>query len=443
MKKLLALILISSFLSITSYAQTLNVAKLDSLLNSLSEHNLAMGSLTISIKGKIQYQRAIGNAFIDNNKIMPADVNTKYRIGSVSKMFTAVMIFQLIEEGKVKLDQTLDTYFPNLPNANKITISNLLNHRSGLHNYTEGTDFFTEWMDKPKTHEEMLNIIIEKGPDFQPNAKAEYNNTNYLLLSYIIEKVWKMPYQDVLHKTITSKIGLLNTYYGSTINPEKNESASYKYFNNNWAKEKETDMSIHSGAGSIVSTPTDMVKFIEALFSYKLVSKASLNKVKTLIDDYGMGMFPFRFYEKTGYGHNGKIEEFSSSLQYFPEDKLAIAYCTNGQVYSKDDILKGILSISFAKPYSVPLFKPMVMESKALDVFTGKYSSSQPPIQVNCTNSNGKLLLETKGQTFVVEPIAKNHFMHAQLGFFFEFYPENEKLLIKETDKVYYLKKEK
>ena len=442
MKRLNTLLLLTIFCSLTSYGQTLNVAKLDSFFNSLEARDLAFGSLSISKNGIIQYQRCIGYSFIDNDTKIPANINTKYRIGSVSKMFTAVMVFQLIEEGKVSLNQKLNLYFPTLPNANKITISNLLNHRSGLHNYTENTNF-QEWMDKPVTHEELLKIITEKGADFEPDTKAEYNNTNYLLLSYIVEKVCGMPYKDALKKRITAKIGLQNTYYGTPIDVTKNESSSYKYHANSWNKVKETDLSIHVGAGSVVSTPTDMVKFIEALFAYKLVGKSSLNNMKTLIDGIGMGMFPFEHRNKMAYGHGGRIEEFYSRLQYFPNEKLTIAYITNGILYPRPDILDGILKICFNEPFTLPIFKTNALTTENLDKYSGKYSSKQLPFIVSVTKNDTNLLLEAQGKTFEVEQINDNYFMHLPTGYFFDFHPEKNELQIKETDNIYYLKREK
>jgi len=442
MKRINTLLLLAIFCTLTSYGQTLNVAKLDSFFNSLEARDLAFGSLSISKNGIIQYQRCIGYSFIDNDKKIPANINTKYRIGSVSKMFTAVMIFQIIEEGKVSLNQKLNVYFPALPNANKITISNLLNHRSGLHNYTENTNY-QEWMDKPVTHEELLKLITEKGADFEPNAKAEYNNTNYLLLSYIIEKVCGMPYKDALKKRITSKIGLQNTYYGTPINVTKNESASYKYRANSWHKEKETDLSIHAGAGALVSTPTDMVKFIEALFAYKLVGKSSLNTMKTLTDGVGMGMFPFEHSNKTAYGHGGRIEEFYSRLQYFPDEKLTISYITNGIVYPRIDLLDGILKICFNEPFTLPIFKTNAFKNENLDKYSGRYSSKQMSLVVNVTKNDTNLLLEAKGKFLEVEQIKNNYFMHISTGSFFDFHPEKNELQIKETDNIYYLKREK
>src|SRR5688500_13642215 len=131
-------------------------------------------------------------------------------------MFTAVIIFQLVEEGKLALDQKLIAYFPDLPNADKITIAHLLCHRSGLHDYTEGTNY-QEWMDKPATQDLLLSIVREKGADFEPGAKMVYCNTNFLLLGYIIEKKLRMPYAAAVQKMIVSKIGLPGTYYGQKI----------------------------------------------------------------------------------------------------------------------------------------------------------------------------------------------------------------------------------
>lgn len=438
MKRLAFVILIVTTFNFTSLGQTVNISKLDSFLNSLASRELAMGSLTVSKNSIIKYQKAFGSSHIDNDKKIPANTYTKYRIGSATKMFTAVMIFQLIDEGKLSLDKKLNTYFPNLPKANKITISNMLYHRSGLHDYTHDTNF-PEWMDKPKTHDQLLKIIKDKGSDFEPDTEADYSNSNYLLLGYIIEKLCKVPYADALKKRITSKLNLKNTYYGNPINLKKNEATSYKYAENNWNKEKETNLSIHGGAGSIVSTPTDMTKFIDALFSNKLIKKSSLSKMETMIDDYGMGMFPNKYGSKNSFGHNGRIEEFYSALWHFPNENISFAYCTNGINYPRTDIIEGVLKICFNEQFTLPFTKDSILKSEDLDKFIGKYSSDQ--IVVNCTKDGIKLLLETKGKVFEVEKISDNYFMNAASGYFFEFHPDKGELLIKETDNIYHLKR--
>src|SRR5882724_5362562 len=157
-KRLLLITFSISFFIGTVFSQSFNKIGLDNFLNALQKHNLSMGGLAISKNGNLIYNKSIGYSFVNGEERIQANEKTEYRIGSISKMFTSIMIFQLIEEGKISLDTKLDKYFPNLPNAVRITIENLLNHRSGLHDYTEGPHF-QEWMDKPRTHDEMLNLI--------------------------------------------------------------------------------------------------------------------------------------------------------------------------------------------------------------------------------------------------------------------------------------------
>jgi D-alanyl-D-alanine carboxypeptidase len=425
-----SLILVPAFLlaGLLSYSQPLQRAKLDSLFTALSNNNLAMASIAVSKNGHIIYQRSIGNAS-----------NTQYHIGSITKMFTAVIIFQLLEEKKLSINDTLGKFFPALPNAGLITIGNMLNHRSGLHNFTDGTNY-PDWMDKSKTHEELLVLISNRKPDFAPSAKADYNNSNYLVLSYIIERICRKPYKVVLNERIISKLALKNTYYGND-SSNKNECFSYKYFDNKWSKEKSADLNNFCGAGAIVSTPADMTKFIEGLFGYKLINKESLHTMTTLVDGYGMGIFPYSFQSKKGFGHNGKTEGFASSLTYYPEDKLAIAYCTNGEVYPKADILDGVLSIYFNAPYKVPSFISLQLTAQQLDQYIGTYTSEQPAIKVVCTKSNTGLGLETQGHSFAVDAVAGDTFINRQFGFVFEFDLANKQLMIIEGGVTYYLKK--
>jgi CubicO group peptidase (beta-lactamase class C family) len=425
-----------------AYSQPLNKAKLDSLFNKLAENDKAMGSLTLSKNGTVVYSKAIGYSLISDQEKKASTPLTKYRIGSISKMFTTTMIFQLVEEGKIKLTNTLDTYFPTIPNAKKITISNLLNHRSGIHNFTDDPSY-TALMTQPKTQSEMLAIFSKNKADFQPNEKASYSNTNFVLLGYIIEKITKQTYSKNLNDRIISRIGLSNTYYGGKTNPKNNESFSYQY-TSTWKQQPETDMSIPGGAGAIVSTPTDLTKFIEALFSEKLVSQNSLDQMKTITDNYGMGMFQIPFYDKKGYGHNGGIDGFASNLAFFPEDNLAIAYCTNGQVYPMNDILIGVLSIYFNKEYKIPTFKTIALKSEELDKYLGVYSSTQLPLKITITKDNATLIAQATGQSsFPLEATEKDKFKFDQAGVVMEFNLTKNELTLKQGGGVFVFTKEK
>jgi len=423
----------------TVFSQSLNKPKLDSLMDILAEKKQAMGSLTISKNGVVVYSRAIGHSYISGNEKLPATNQTKYRIGSITKLFTATMIFQLIEDGKLSLATTVDKYFPQLPNANKITISNLLNHRSGLHNFTDNAEYKT-WETQPKTRDEMLAIISKDGVDFQPNEKFSYSNSGYVVLGYIIEKVSKQSYSKYLSNRISSKIGLSNTYVGTKTDTKKNESFSYR-FSTSWEQGPETDISIPGGSGAIVSTPADLTKYIESLFSLKLVSKSSLEQMKTMTEGYGMGMFQIPFYEKLGYGHNGGIDGFGSNLAYFPDDSLAVAYCTNGQVYPMNSILTAVLSIYFDRPYSIPKFN---LKTEDLDKYLGVYSSAQIPPKITITKNAITLFAQvTGGPLFPLDPTEKDKFKCDPMGVTIEFNPDKTELTIKEGENRFLFTKEK
>ncbi len=425
-----------------SYSQTLDKAKLDNLLDVLAEKNKAMGSLTVSKNGSVIYSRAIGYSQINEKEKKPSTNLTKYRIGSITKMFTATMIFQLVEEGKLKLTDTLDKFFPNVPNAKKITVANLLNHRSGLHNITDDADYPT-LMTQPKTQTEMLAIISKSKPDFEPNAKAAYSNSNYLLLGYIIEKASKKSHQAVLKEKITAKIGLSNTYLGGKTNPNDKESFSYN-FTGDWKLSSETDMSIPGGAGAIVSTPTDLTKFIESLFNLKLVSSHSLNQMKTMTDGYGMGMFQYPVYGKRAFGHTGGIDGFNSMLLYIPEENLAVAYISNGMVYPVNDILLGVFAVSLKQPYSIPTFETVRLKSEDLDKYVGVYSSAAFPLKLTFTKGDGTLFAQGTGQpSFPLDATAKDKFKFDAAGVVIEFDTEKKQLTLKQGGQQYLFTKDK
>ncbi len=419
-RKNITIILLTVLLFGTVVSQRINGSKLDSLLNILDEKNKVMGSLTISKNGIVLYSRAIGYSVISDKEKIQATEKTKYRIGSVGKMFTATMIFQLIEEGKLSLTTTVDRYFPKLPNAHKISIGNLLNHRSGIHEFTDDTGY-AAWMEQPKTQEEILKLISKHNVDFQPDEKSAYSNSNFVILGYIVEKVTKKSYSKNLNERITSKIELLNTYVGSKINKNNNECFSYR-FSGTWELEKETDLTIPGGAGCIVSTPTDLTRFIEALFSLKLVSKNSLGQMKTITDRYGMGMRPAPFLTKKGYGHNGRIDGFRTNLAYFPADSVAISFCSNGEFYPVSEILIGAMSIYFNQEYSIPTFKTITLKTEELDKYLGVYSSMQMPLKITITKENATLFVQATGQgAFPLEATEKDKFKFDEDGVKVEF----------------------
>jgi CubicO group peptidase (beta-lactamase class C family) len=404
---------------------------MDSFFSLLAEKNKAMGSIAISKNGQVVYSNAIGYAVLNEKEMVPSTINTRYRIGSITKMFTGVIIFRLAEEKKLSLDDKLDKYFPSVKNASKISIGQLLNHRSGIHNFTADS-LYLSYNQHPKTQQQLVDIIAASPADLEPDSIASYSNSNYLLLGFIAEQVTKKTYSRLVKEMITDKIDLPDTYVGGQPNIKNRECYSYSFVNG-WKQETVTDMSIPGAAGAIVSTSTGLVKFIDALFAGKLVSPASLEKMKTLRDRYGMAMFGIPFYEKKGFGHNGGIDGFSSMLTYFPADSLAIAYCSNGEVYPLNDIMIGALSIYFSYPYILPSFKSITLTAAELDPYTGSYSNAQLSMKISITRENLTLIGQGTGQpSFVMEPSEKDIFKFEKAHAVFEFNPARTAFTLKQ-----------
>jgi D-alanyl-D-alanine carboxypeptidase len=431
------LILFSAF---AVFAQDLDTAKLDKFFDILAQKEKAMGSLAVMKNGKIVYQRAVGFAQLENKKISTA--KTKYRIGSITKMFTAAMIFQFVEKGEIKLTDTIDKFFPNLPNAKKITISNLLNHRSGLPDLLEDAEY-QKYYTKPKTEAELLAMFAKYKPKFEPDAKAEYSNTNYILLGYIIEKSSGKTFGENLKSNIASKIKLADTYSGGKTDANRAEAFSYT-MQNGWQKLPETDMSIPGGAGAIVSTATDLTVFADALFKKKIISENSLNQMIAIKENYGNGIFEMPVFGKKGFGHSGGIDGFNSMLIYVPEDDLAVAYISNGTAYPINDLLLGVFAIVFKKPFSLPTFETIHVKAEDLGKYAGVYASKEFPLKITVRRENDKLFAQADGQgAFPLEAFEKDKFKFDAAGIILEFNPEKNEMTLKQSGGVYVFTKEK
>lgn len=390
----------------TGFSQNLDTAKLDLLFDSINQKNKGMGSIIIAKDGNIIYNRSFGYSQITDTFKKPITESTKFRIGSITKTYTAVMIFQLVEEGKLQLSDFLSKYFPQIPNANKITIAQILSHRSGIPELkVEGG-----WRLQTRTHEEVLEVIAKGKPIFEPDSQHLYSNTGYVLLGYIVEKVSGKSYQEALKQRITDKLGLKNTYFGiDNSNPNNNESLSYMHMDS-WKEAQEINFSIPAGAGAIISTATDMAKFIQALFDLKLISKGSLEQMKTMRDGEGMGMEPFFFADKTLFGHTGGSNVSGAWLAYEPTEKLAMAYMTNAKIYPVKDIVAGVFDIYWNRPYQIPSFEAFHVSSEILDQFIGVYVVAGTPAKMTVEKSGSTIAINNGSNPIPLEATANNKF---------------------------------
>jgi CubicO group peptidase (beta-lactamase class C family) len=402
-------ILFTAFLTLAwftaGHAQTPDKAKLDLFFDRLAEKNKAMGSLTIAKEGKVVYSRAIGYSQINGAEKKPLTAASRFRIASITKMFTATMILQLVEEGKLKLTDTLDKFLPQVPNAKKITIEQILSHRSGIPNVSREKNGQENFNTLPMMKDEHLALIVKGKPDFEPDTKQFYSNSGYFLLGLILEKITDKSYAEALEERITSKIGLADTYTATgNIDVNKNESLTYIHFGGDWKQVRETHPSILFGGGSIVSTPNDLAKFILALFDLKLIAQESLNQMKTIRDrnGLGMGMEPFTFAGKTFYGHTGGGDNYGAWLAYLPEEKLAVAYTTNAKIYPVINIVRGVVDIYYHKPFELPALESIAVNPDVLDRYVGVYSSPDAPAKATVTRDGATLFFQPPGATSAV-----------------------------------------
>lgn len=422
-----------AFIVTSAFSQTFNTKKLDSLFTLLEKNNKYMGSIAISENGKTIYTKSIG--FDDMAAAKKSSINTKYRIGSISKTFTASLIFKAVEEKKIDLNQTIDKYFPTLKNAKTITIGNLLNHRSGIHDFTNDDDYLS-WNTQFQSRAKIIERIAAGESAFDPNTKGQYSNSNYVLLSFILEDVYKKQLGEILNLKIVKPLKLKNTYLGGKTSLENNECYSYSFDNGKWNKESETDMSIPLGAGGIVSTPTDLNLFIESLFAGKIVSIEHLNEMKTLKDKFGMGLFEFPYFEQKSYGHTGGIDGFKSVLSYFPAEKLALAITSNGINYDNNSILLCALGSYFNKPFTMPDFNRITVTTEALDPYLGTYGSLQIPLKIDISKKDNVLIAQATGQpSFPLEPSAIHIFKFETAGIVLEFNPDKKEMILKQGGK--------
>ncbi len=430
MKRILVLSLALSLISFVACTQNIDKAKLDAYFEALENNDRFMGSVAIAKGEQVIYSNSLG--FTDVEQGLKANENTKYRIGSISKTFTAVLILKAVEEGKLNLNDTLDKYFPAIGSSNKITIEHLLRHRSGLHNHVDEFVRLNKHI-LPITEEEMLELIIKGGNEFEPDTKMAYSNPNYILLSFILEKIYEAPFSKILEDEITKPLGLVNTFIDGNINISNGECNSYNYLNDSWELAPELDISQALGAGAMTSNPKDLVKFSHALFSGKLLSENSMAKMTSLIDHYGMGLIQMPFYDKAGLGHTGGIDGFRSVFAYFPKDDLSFAYTSNGLNFNGNDISIVILSAAYNMPFEIPEFTLYEPSDEELDAYTGIYSSKQIPLKITITRDNDKLFGQGTGQpSFPLEATAKDKFEFKQAGIVMEFNPSNKTMILKQ-----------
>ena len=401
-------------------AQSIDTQLLDSYFDSLAHYDRSMGSISIYQGPEEVYRRAIGYA--DTMLTEPATPDHVYRVGSITKTFTAVIIHNLVEAGKLSLDDKLAKFYPELPNAEDITIDQLLRHRSGLSNYTDSEDFL-EYIALDQTPAEMVARIQKLEPDFAPGEAFKYSNSGYLVLGFIAEEVSGKTYQQLLRDYVLEPAGLANTYVGGLIDPARREVASFGISKDGWENAGNWSMANVGAAGNISATATDLNKFYRKLLRGELLDREVVAEMTRMTDGYGHGLIPLPYNKQIGYGHTGGIEGFRSMAVHFPDEDITVTYLSNAEDVGVNDVMIAALTVANGDPFALPNLMPVAdLPEAEMQGYVGTYGSDDFPLDIKIFIEDGKLLAQATGQgAFPLTPDGPDKFIFSQAGISMKF----------------------
>ena len=327
-------------------------SKIDADVRALLSAAHAQGAtIAIAQGGVIVYTRGYG--LREGARSLPADADTRYEIGSITKQFTAAAILQLKEAGKIDLDATVATYLPSISHAREITIRQLLTHTSGLEDYVDIPDFETLAV-RPATFDQLMSRISKEPLAFTPGAQFAYSSTNYLILGRIIEVVSGQTWEDYVQQHLFAPAGMTDSATMAEEGGLADMARGYVYAQGHTAESKPIAESWASSAGGIVSTAADLRKWGEALSSGGIISTSDYQLLTSparladgSADEYGFGMKIDRFEGQPRVWHDGNTNGFDGSGQFFPSQDVRIIVLTNTLDGGSDKIAEHIYNDLF------------------------------------------------------------------------------------------------
>jgi len=309
----------------------------DALFTRVFTNDAPGAAVLVAQNGKVLYQKGYGLA--DVARGAPFTPDTKSRIGSITKQFTASAILKLQEEGKLSVQDKLSKYFPGFPRGDEVTLRHLLTHTSGIRSYTDKPGFMDK-VTSPIAPDDLIRSFENDAYDFDPGKKWHYDNSGYFLLGRIIEKVSGQTYGEFLRKTFFEPLGMTNTGVHRAGIPLEHEALGYQYSGTTFTNALNWDMSWAGGAGSLYSTVEDLFRWNEGVFGGKVLKEASLHAAWTPVktednqdDDsgngYGFGWFIAHTRGAQEISHGGGLNGFSSFLMRLPSQNFTVAILAN------------------------------------------------------------------------------------------------------------------
>jgi len=408
-KIIIAIIFISSCCG--AEAQPLT-SSLDSLINNRLAAVAPGCAVLVAKKGKIIYEKGFGKADLELN--VPVTPDMVFRLGSITKQYTAIAILQLVEQGKISLQDSIQKFIKDFPNkGHTITIENLLTHTSGIIDY-ESLDMKIPNVYRLDFPARQFVDSLEHHPlVFTPGSKFSYCNSNYFLLGYIIELITGKSYAEYMQQHIFTPIGLTNTYYDDEKQVIPNRVRGYgKWDNGKYQNADYIGLSQVYAAGALLSNVEDMFKWHQALYSYKLVRKETLEKAFTsyklsdgTFSGYGYGWFIKDQNGEKSIEHAGGIDGFQSDEVYLSGQDTFIATLYNSLNNGGDDMsFMGLSNDIVTLAMGKTLAKEVKVPDSILKQYAGLYERD-PEHPVTITVENGQLQITSPGGGLPKSPL--------------------------------------
>ena len=351
-----------------------NVQAIDQLFRKFAEYESFQGTVLVADQGEVIYQQAFGQA--NREWGVPNTIETRFNIASISKQFTAVLILQLVEEGKIYLDSTLSAYLPTYrPDVGRrVTIHHLLTHQSGIPNYTSLPYVWSDSLTVRYTTDELIHKFGSRDLEFEPGSQFSYNNTGYLLLGAVAERVTGLPFDTLLAQRILRPLHLAHTGVDNHARVISQRADGYEKTTKGFHPVTPTYMDNLKGAGSMYSTVNDLYRWDQALYTHDLLprkwlrtmtkshSSSSNHWLPPLANSYGygVGLAEISLTKKKTVPmifHSGHVKGFSSFYARFPEDKQAVILLSNTANVSSvrmSELTQEVLNVLHGLPYTLP-----------------------------------------------------------------------------------------
>jgi CubicO group peptidase (beta-lactamase class C family) len=369
------LLLLAASCTAYSQAPVSSTKRMQQVIQSYVDNKTFMGAVLVAEKDRILISQGYGSADLEWN--IPNSAGTKFRIGSITKQFTAASILLLQERGKLKVDEPVKTYLPDAPKTwDKITLYNLLTHTSGIPNFTSLPEF-QAFKQKERTPDEIVAFFRDRPMDFEPGTKFAYSNSNYILLGRIIEKLSGETYAEFLRKNIFTPLGMTESGADNSAAILPQRAQGYSPRQGLLVHADQTLMSIPFAAGCLYSTVGDLLKWERGLFRGKVLSPASLQAMTTPFkNEYGLGVFHRDATQHSVITHNGSIDGFDARLNFYPDRQLTVVVLGNVGNGSPDRIADQLGRVAYGEKVIVTSDrKPVRVAPAVLAEYVGTYKS--------------------------------------------------------------------